>query len=167
MKLNKRSLIIALTVVLMSLVLDQASKSWALSNLGGACAKPGSCIDLIFGAKLHLVFNNGAAFSQGESLGRVFGIIAFIMTFVLLYLASQRSDKIFPLLYGLIAGGAIGNLWDRAFRAEDKGWLNGSVVDFIDLGWWPVFNLADAFIVIGAICLLVFTQIKPDISKTI
>jgi signal peptidase II len=53
---------------------------------------------------------------------------------------------------GLVAGGALGNLIDRAFRAGD-GFLGGGVVDFIDLQWWPVFNLADAAIVLGALLL--------------
>lgn len=55
---------------------------------------------------------------------------------------------------GLIAGGAVGNLIDRAFRGDD-GFLQGAVVDFIDLQWWPVFNIADAAIVVGAVLLVV------------
>ena len=46
----------------------------------------------------------------------------------------------------------MGNLIDRAFRAGD-GFLGGAVVDFIDLQWWPVFNVADAAIVVGALLL--------------
>ena len=53
---------------------------------------------------------------------------------------------------GLIVGGAIGNLIDRAFRT-DNGFLKGGVVDFIDLQWWPVFNIADAAIVIGGVMM--------------
>jgi lipoprotein signal peptidase len=48
---------------------------------------------------------------------------------------------------GLILGGALGNLADRMFRGA--GWGRGAVVDFIDLQFWPIFNLADAGIVIG------------------
>jgi signal peptidase II len=53
---------------------------------------------------------------------------------------------------GLVFGGALGNLIDRAFR-EGDGFLGGGVVDFIDLQWWPVFNIADAAIVVGALLL--------------
>ena len=47
---------------------------------------------------------------------------------------------------GLIVGGALGNLVDRAFRG-DAGFLQGAVVDFIDVQWWPVFNVADMAVV--------------------
>jgi signal peptidase II len=53
---------------------------------------------------------------------------------------------------GMVSGGALGNLIDRAFR-EGDGLLGGGVVDFIDLQWWPVFNVADAAIVVGALLL--------------
>ncbi len=53
---------------------------------------------------------------------------------------------------GLVVGGAIGNLIDRAFRT-DTGFLKGGVVDFIDLQWWPVFNIADAAIVVGGVMM--------------
>ena len=50
-------------------------------------------------------------------------------------------------------GGAVGNLGDRLLRDAD-GFLDGRVVDFVDLQWWPVFNVADAAIVVGGILLL-------------
>jgi signal peptidase II len=53
---------------------------------------------------------------------------------------------------GLVLGGAIGNLVDRVFRSP--GFLSGAVIDFIDLRWWPVFNLADAAITCGCLLLL-------------
>jgi signal peptidase II len=53
---------------------------------------------------------------------------------------------------GLIMGGAAGNLIDRLLR--DEGLLRGAVVDFIDLQWFPVFNVADAAINIGAVLLV-------------
>jgi signal peptidase II len=53
---------------------------------------------------------------------------------------------------GLVAGGALGNLVDRATRGD--GLLQGAVVDFVDLQWFPVFNLADAAITVGVASLL-------------
>jgi signal peptidase II len=50
---------------------------------------------------------------------------------------------------GLLIGGAAGNLIDRLFRGDD-GVLRGSVVDFIDLQWFPIFNVADMAINVGA-----------------
>lgn len=49
---------------------------------------------------------------------------------------------------GLLIGGAVGNILDRLFRGD--GWMRGAVVDFIDLQWFPVFNLADSAVTIGA-----------------
>jgi len=54
---------------------------------------------------------------------------------------------------GLLLGGAFGNLGDRVFRSP--GLLRGAVVDFVDLGFWPVFNLADSAITCGCALLLV------------
>ena len=61
---------------------------------------------------------------------------------------------------GLVVGGAIGNLLDRALR-EGDGFLGGGVVDFIDLQWWPIFNVADTAIVVGAV-LLFLSQLRED-----
>ena len=58
-----------------------------------------------------------------------------------------------PVLLGMILGGAVGNLADRAARAGD-GFLGGAVVDFIDLQWWPVFNAADSAIVVAGVILV-------------
>ena len=50
---------------------------------------------------------------------------------------------------GLLIGGALGNLVDRVFRGD--GWLHGAVVDFIDVQWWPIFNVADIGVTCGAV----------------
>jgi signal peptidase II len=54
-----------------------------------------------------------------------------------------------------VCGGAAGNVVDRLFRGD--AWLRGAVVDFIDFQWWPVFNIADAAITVGAVLLLIST----------
>ena len=57
---------------------------------------------------------------------------------------------------GLVQGGAIGNVLDRAFRDGD-GFLGGAVIDFLEVGdWWPVFNVADVAIVVGGIIVALF-----------
>ena len=53
-----------------------------------------------------------------------------------------------------------GNLGDRAFRG-DAGFLHGAVVDFIDLQWWPIFNVADSAIVVGGILLVIVSMLTP------
>jgi signal peptidase II len=55
---------------------------------------------------------------------------------------------------GLVLGGAVGNAYDRV--------VSGSVTDFIDLRFWPVFNLADSCIVVGALILIWRLSVKPD-----
>jgi hypothetical protein len=69
-----------------------------------------------------------------------------------------RHERSVPMAValGLVVGGAVGNLADRAFRAGD-GLFGGGVVDFVDLQWWPVFNVADVCVVVGA-CLLFVVQ---------
>ncbi len=69
------------------------------------------------------------------------------------------------VVIGLLVGGALGNLADRAFRSGlgSSGFLHGAVVDFIDLQWWPVFNVADAAIGVGAVLLVLF-GLRPEPS---
>lgn len=134
--------------------IDQLTKRWALSTLEpGSCSQPDACIDLIGGARFHLVFNTGAAFTRGAGYGPVLGVLALVMTVTLLYLSTRRRDLFGIVMFGAVAGGALGNLLDRAFRADD-GFLSGAVIDFIDLRWWPVFNIADSAIVVGVIGII-------------
>ncbi len=79
-----------------------------------------------------------------------------VMAVLLLFLATKRTDRLGIVLFALIVGGAVGNLIDRVFRAED-GLFSGAVVDFIDLGWWPVFNIADSAIVVGVVAFVLLT----------
>lgn len=64
-----------------------------------------------------------------------------------------RQNLAVQISIGLIVGGALGNLIDRI--------LLGYVIDFIQVGWWPVFNVADSAISVGAI-LLVLTLVRLD-----
>ena len=61
---------------------------------------------------------------------------------------------------GLVLGGAVGNLLDRIFR-EGSGFLGGAVVDFVDLQWWPIFNVADAAVSIGGVLLVIVISRTP------
>ena len=144
-------------------IVDQLTKQWADNRLvAGPCTPEGDeCIDLLFSLRLHLVYNEGAAFSTGTELGPLFGVIAMVMSVVLVVVARRRVDRLGQVLLGLIAGGAIGNLIDRVVRADD-GLLSGAVIDFIDLQWWPVFNIADSAVVVGVIALIVYSLIDPD-----
>jgi signal peptidase II len=58
---------------------------------------------------------------------------------------------------GLVAGGALGNLFDRIFRGGRL--LHGAVIDFIDLQWFPIFNIADMAIDIGGVLFVIYIML--------
>jgi signal peptidase II len=66
--------------------------------------------------------------------------------------------------FSFIIGGALGNVADRLFR-QDK-WMRGHVIDFIDFQWWPVFNVADSLIFIGAFLLILGLFAEYRAEKT-
>ena len=138
----------ALIVAAALIVLDQLTKWWALEALEG-----GRVIDLVWTLRLRLVFNTGAAFSSFEGLGPFLGIAAVVVAGVLLLNRRLVSDRWSAVAAGSIAGGALGNLADRLFRSDD-GFLGGAVVDFIDVQWWPVWNVADMGVVLGGAALV-------------
>lgn len=135
-------------LVAVIVAIDQLTKHWALGRLSG-----GRTIDLIGSLRLNLAFNRGMAFSRGGGLGPIIGAVAFLIVIVIV-LWMRRSARGLPAFAaGLIVGGAIGNLVDRLFRGE--AWLRGAVVDFVDLQWFPVFNVADSAITLGAVLMMV------------
>lgn len=137
-----RQLRLAVAVAALVLVIDQLTKHWALNRLGD-----GSTIDLVWTLRFNLAFNTGMAFSQGTGLGPFISVVVVVIVVVLLRHIARTPDTFSALASGLVIGGAVGNLVDRLFRGE--AWLRGAVVDFIDLQWFPIFNVADAAVVIG------------------
>jgi signal peptidase II len=130
---------IALGVV----VVDQSTKHWAVTWLGDD-----RTIDLVWTLRFNLAFNNGMAFGQAGGLGPVIAVVATLVIVYLLATLRNESSRISTIGMGLLIGGAAGNLIDRLFRGD--AWLNGAVVDFIDLQWFPIFNVADMAINVGA-----------------
>jgi signal peptidase II len=94
----------------------------------------------------------------------VISVLALVVVAILLRSGRYATKPAMAVAIGLVSGGALGNLIDRAFRAGD-GLLGGGVVDFIDLQWWPVFNIADTAIVVGAL-MLFGTQWHGDQAVT-
>lgn len=144
------------TIGAVVLVLDQLTKTWALEALSD-----GRIIDVVGPLRFNLFFNRGVAFSLGsdDGIGPWVSVLA-IGVVVAISLGATSRFRLGAVASGLIAGGAIGNLIDRAFRGDD-GFLHGAVVDFIDLQFWPVFNIADAAIVVGAGLLVVASLRAP------
>lgn len=154
-------MITALAVISSIVLADQLTKSWAVNRLTReSCSVPEACIDIVGSLRFRLSFNPGAAFSSFTGGGPVLGVIAFFMTLYLIYLSVTSADAVLRWLFPVVGGGAVGNLWDRVFRADD-GFLSGKVVDFIDLQFWPIFNVADVAVVGGVIMLAIRLMTQP------
>jgi len=154
-----RGTVITVAVAALVVLLDQLTKTWAVNALDD-----GHDVDVIWTLRFHLTFNGGMAFSQGRGLGPVIGIVAIIVVVILLVSLRRTGSTVAAVAVGLVVGGAAGNILDRLFRSGD-GFLKGEVVDFIDLQWWPVFNVAGAAVVIGGILLLVSTALASDAAR--
>jgi len=154
-----RGTVITVAVAALVVLVDQLTKTWAVNALDD-----GHDVDVIWTLRFHLTFNGGMAFSQGRGLGPVIGIVAIIVVVILLVSLRRTGSTVAAVAVGLVVGGAAGNILDRLFRSGD-GFLKGEVVDFIDLQWWPVFNVADAAVVIGGILLLVSTALASDAAR--
>jgi signal peptidase II len=135
---TSRMYVIAAAVV----VLDQLTTHWAVTALPGEPPR-----HVLWTLQWNLSFNSGMAFSQAQGLGPVIGALALVVV-IFLAMSVRRTGSTVAMVAGaLIIGGALGNLVDRLFRG--KGWLRGSVVDFIDFQWFPIFNIADSGVTVG------------------
>lgn len=122
-------------------VADWATKAWATVTLADSPVGIGSLLTL------QLSHNPGVAFGLGDRLpGPALIALTAVVTAVLA-VAAIRGFFPSPVAAGLVVGGAVANLVDRV--------MGGSVVDFLDVGWWPSFNLADAALVMGCVLLIV------------
>ena len=127
-------------------LLDRASKIWAERALQHEAP-----IELIGRwVRLSYTTNSGGAFGIGESAPLLFVGATGLVVAIIVWASRRLPSFVVAVGLGLVLGGALGNLTDRAIRGSG---FRGGVVDFIDVGAWPVFNLADAAIVVGAILL--------------
>lgn len=143
-------LYISLSIALIVLTLDLASKYWVESAL-----EFGQKIPLTSFFNLILTYNPGAAFSflseeSGWQRWFLSGIAGSAALLIIFLLNKYKHEKLFCLSLSLILGGALGNLYDRITL--------GHVVDFldfyIDAYHWPAFNIADSAIFIGAVLMI-------------
>ncbi|HEX2041598.1 MAG TPA: signal peptidase II [Acidimicrobiales bacterium] len=125
---------------------DQLTKAWALAALEDGP------IRLVGAVRLALTYNSAAAFGLGGAFVPFLAVGALVLVIVLVARGDVTRSPFLATAAGLVVGGAFGNLADRLFRSP--GLLRGAVVDFVDLRWWPVFNLADAAITCGCVALL-------------
>jgi signal peptidase II len=123
-------------------LVDQLTKWWAVSRLSSGP------IHVIWKLDLELTRNPGSSFSLLQGSTDFLMAVVVIAAAVLGVLAWRSVTVGRAALYGLILGGALGNLTDRLFRG-------GAVVDFVALHFWPTFNVADSCIVVGCALLIV------------
>lgn len=125
-------------VLVLLLAADRLAKTLSLRKL------PVEGVSLISGwLKLNLFFNHHIAFGLSLPPVWLYSLIILILLWLIILSAKayQQKDGWLVFWLGLVIAGALGNLIDR--------WLYGYVVDFIEVPFWSVFNLADAMIVLG------------------
>ncbi len=133
-------------------VADQATKQAVVD----AVAR-GEHRNVFFGIDLTYVRNEGVAFGalgEGGTLVTVLTIAALALLALYFALNAGRPGLWLPV--GAVAGGALGNLADRA--------REGSVIDYVDPAFWPAFNLADASIVMAVLALFYLAEARPGVE---
>jgi len=141
---------LGLIVALVSLVVDQVSKWWLLDVM----EKAGGPIEVLPMFNLVMVWNPGISFGMFQSgsdwAPLILSALAMVLVIVLIRWLAKAETKLLAVAFGLVIGGAVGNVIDRLV------W--GKVADFFDVhvaGWhWPAFNIADSTIFIGAVIIV-------------
>lgn len=140
----------AVATLAVVLLVDQATKALAVARIDR-----GDAVNVFFGLDLTNTRNRGVAFGALEGSATIVGVlIAAALVLLVGYFAYSASRPMLWLPVGMLLGGALGNLVDRA--------REGAVIDFIDPSFWPAFNLADASIVIGVFGLLYVVEGKRE-----
>lgn len=143
---RERGWALALATVGVVVVVDQMTKAWVVSTV-----KTHERINVFFGLDITRVKNTGVAFGALAGSGVLVLIaVAAAMTGLLIYFATHVDKPMLWLPVGLVFGGALGNLADRA-RID-------GVTDFIDPVLWPAFNVADMAIVLGVLGVLYLAE---------
>jgi signal peptidase II len=141
---------ISLGIVLAVVAFDQATKTWAVHRLDeGPVSVFGT------GIEFRLSRNTGSAFSLFQGFTPLLAILAVVIAVVLVRAVRRTDDLVSLVALSLVLGGAAGNLLDRVIRSP--GFLHGAVVDFVHIGRFPTFNVADSCITIGAVLLVLRT----------
>ena len=152
----RRRLRLLLSVAAIVLALDIITKVLAVKLL-----TPGQPVPIIGDTVTWtLVRNSGAAFSMATGYTWMLTLIATGVVAGIFWMGRRLVSPWWAIGLGMILGGATGNLVDRFFRSP--GPLQGHVVDFLSIGWWPVFNVADPSVVGGAILLVTLSALGFD-----
>lgn len=152
---TSRRLILSAPVALAVVVSDQLVKAVVKSSLA-----LGERIEVFPGLQLVNVRNTGVAFGLFAGSGAVLILVGLLMLVLLsTHFAKRVGGPYTPVWIGLLVGGALSNVLDRAY--------GGAVTDYVDPVLWPAFNLADAAIVAGVIGLVIESALPDRGSKKI
>jgi signal peptidase II len=144
----------ALATAALVVALDQVTKQLVDSDIDR-----GDSVNVFFGLDLTNTRNTGVAFGALEGAGLIVAILIGLSLALLIgYFLANRHMPLLWLPTGLLLGGALGNLIDRA--------REGAVIDWIDPVAWPAFNIADACIVVGVVALLWVVEGRPKRAST-
>jgi signal peptidase II len=150
---------LAPSIVLGAVILDQLTKAWVVASLSdGPLSIIGADVEL------HLTRNSGGAFSLFTNATVVLALLAIGLSVFLVRAVQRARDRLTVIALSLVLGGALGNLMDRLTRSP--GFLRGEVVDYIRVGSFPSFNVADSCITIGAILLIIAAFREPATTAT-
>jgi signal peptidase II len=146
---SRRVAVFLFVTAVVIVAIDQATKALVVSHLREGDSRR------VIGGVLSWTFqrNPGSAFGLFQHIPVLFTVLAAVIAVVIVVRAPRVHDRLAAFALGLVLGGAIGNLVDRIVRPP--GVFRGRVIDFIDFHWWPVFNVADSAVVIGALLLLI------------
>ena len=156
---GRRGFALWIVTALLGWLIDAGTKQWALSTLEWGVSRPfiGELL------QLHLIANPGAAFSLGAGHTWIFTVLAFTVLAFVVALARTLRHTGWALTLGVITAGILGNLTDRLFRPP--GFAVGHVIDFLQLPAWPIFNVADICVTLGAVALVIVwfrSGVGPD-----
>ncbi|MDN5820889.1 MAG: signal peptidase II, partial [Brachybacterium sp.] len=149
-RLSRGQVLGAIAAIAVALaVIDQFTKNWAEANLEELVPQPfvGEVLQLT------LLYNTGAAWGMGSEITPVVTCLQLaIVVGVIVFAVRAVRSRGYAVALGLILGGALGNIHDRMLR--DPSPFHGAVVDFLELPNWPVFNVADMGVVVGALLIV-------------
>ncbi|KAB1644240.1 signal peptidase II [Gulosibacter chungangensis] len=150
------------TIAVAVFAADQLVKQLVVSNM-----REGEVIDVIDGVlQWYFVRNSGAAFSMASGQTWLLTIVALAVIVAVIVLSRRIHSARWAAVFGLVLGGALGNLFDRLFR--EPGFFRGHVVDYISTPWLipAIYNIADIAIVVGMIFFVLLTILDVRLDGT-
>lgn len=150
--MSVRALVLLAGVALLVFALDQFAKYLVVTNM-----EVGELIPVLGELfQLYFVKNSGAAFSLASGFTWILSIVAVGVIVVIILFARRIKSIAWAVMFGLLLGGALGNVTDRLFR--EPGFGTGHVIDFLKIWGFPaIFNIADIAIVTGMGLFLLLT----------